>query len=141
MLNVTFANDMQVVQGLIGGLLIGFSALLLLVANGKITGISGIVGNALARPRQSAWRGLFIVGLLGGSAIYLLVAGSLNVVLPSLNAQTLAAAVLVGVGTRLGAGCTSGHGVCGIGRRSTRSVAATATFMLVAICTVAIVGR
>ena len=138
---MTLATDMQIVAGLIGGLLIGLSALLLLAGNGAIAGISGIVGNAISKPGQSAWRWFFIIGLLAGASLFLLSNGSLKAVFPSFNAQTALAATLVGVGTRLGLGCTSGHGVCGIGRRSKRSITATAIFMAVAILTVGIVGR
>jgi len=97
---MTLSTDIQIVQGLIGGLLIGASAF-----------------------------------------IFLWVNGSLNIVLPSFDGKVFLAAALVGMGTRLGSGCTSGHGVCGIGRRSKRSVIATVIFMAVAIMTVAIVGR
>jgi len=138
---MTLAADMQIFQGLLGGLLIGCSALLLILGNGNIAGISGIVGNAISAPRSSAWRWLFIFGLLCGAAIFLFVNGSLDVVLPSFDGRTFLAAALVGIGTRIGSGCTSGHGVCGIGRRSVRSITATTVFMAVAIITVAIVGR
>jgi len=138
---MTLSTDIQIVQGLIGGLLIGASALLLILGNGNIAGISGIMGRAISSPRNSAWRWLFILGLLCGSAIFLWVNGSLNIVLPSFDGKVFLAAALVGMGTRLGSGCTSGHGVCGIGRRSKRSVIATVIFMAVAIMTVAIVGR
>ncbi|MBT8131074.1 MAG: YeeE/YedE family protein [Gammaproteobacteria bacterium] len=138
---MSLSTDIQVIQGLIGGVLIGLSALLLLACSGKVAGVSGIVGNAIAHPRQSAWRWSFIAGLLGGATLYSLMAGSLNADLPSFNGQTALAAALVGIGTRLGSGCTSGHGVCGIGRGSPRSIAATVIFMAVAIITVAITGR
>lgn len=138
---MTIAPDMQILQGLVGGVLIGLSALLLLAGTGKIAGISGIAGNLIAKPRQSAWRGLFVIGLLSGASVFLLVNGSLNVAFPSFDARTAIGAALVGIGTRLGSGCTSGHGVCGIGRLSVRSMTATAVFMVVAILTVTIVGR
>lgn len=138
---MSISPDMQILSGLLGGLLIGFAALLLLLGSGKIAGISGIVGNAVSRPSKSAWQWVFIAGLLCGAIIFVATKGSLNAVLPAFGVKTALAAVLVGVGTRLGSGCTSGHGVCGIGRRSVRSFAATATFMIVAIATVAIVGR
>lgn len=138
---MSLSPDMQIFHGLAGGLLIGFSALLLLLGSGKIAGISGIAGNAISRPRQSKWQWFFIVGLLSGAALFLIVNGSLDAELPSFNLKTSLAAVFVGVGTRLGSGCTSGHGVCGIGRRSVRSFTATVIFMLVAIATVAITGR
>lgn len=138
---MTIASDTQIIQGFIGGLLIGLAALLLLWGRGNIAGISGIVGRAVSNPRQGGWRWLFMAGLLAGSATFLLVNGSLNANLPDFNYTTFLAAALVGVGTRLGSGCTSGHGVCGIGRRSLRSLSATAVFMAVAIATVALMGR
>ena len=112
----------------------------LLLGAGKTAGISGITGNAIAHPTKSGWQWIFIAGLLGGAAIFMAMNGSLDATLPAFDAKTALAAVCVGVGTRLGTGCTSGHGVCGIGRRSVRSVTATAVFMSVAIATVAIVG-
>ena len=138
---MTLADDMQIFQGLLGGILIGVSALLLILGNGNIAGISGIVGNAISSPRSSAWRWLFIIGLLCGTTLFLFINGSLNAVFPSFDGRIFLAAALVGIGTRLGSGCTSGHGVCGIGRRSVRSITATVIFMAVAIMTVAIVGR
>lgn len=138
---MTLASDMQIVAGLIGGLLIGLSALLLLWGKGCVAGISGIAGNAISHPRDNSWRWFFIFGLLAGATIFLVFSGSLNAEIPSFGGQTALAAALVGAGTRLGSGCTSGHGVCGIGRRSGRSITATVTFMLFAILTVAIVGR
>ena len=117
--------------GLGGGLLIGAAAALLIVANGSIAGISGILNGALARTRgDTAWRVAFIVGMLaGGAAFWWLTPHAftpregypLHLLLP--------AGFLVGFGTRLGSGCTSGHGVCGLGRRSLRSLVATITFV------------
>jgi uncharacterized membrane protein YedE/YeeE len=138
---MTLASDIQIVQGLIGGVLIGFSALLLFIGKGKVAGISGIVGNAVSHPKESAWRWFFMAGLLSGAAMYLMVNGSLDVTLPSFDMRLALAALFVGVGTRIGSGCTSGHGVCGIGRGSARSVVATGIFMAVAIITVLLGGR
>lgn len=138
---MTLSNEMALINGLIGGILIGSSALLLLLGNGKIAGISGIAGRALSQPNSSGWRWLFLLGLVTGAALFATFNGSLNITLPQADVQFYLAAILVGVGTRLGAGCTSGHGVCGLGRRSPRSLAATATFMGVAIVVVAMVGR
>ncbi len=135
------SSDIQILSGLIGGIIIGVSALLLLACNGNIAGISGIVGNAVTKPRQSIWQWFFIAGLLSGATVFYFIKGSLNVSLPSFDFKMAIAAVLVGVGTRIGSGCTSGHGVCGIGRGSLRSIGATAIFMLVAVVTVAIIGR
>jgi uncharacterized membrane protein YedE/YeeE len=120
------------ISALIGGVLIGVSASALLLFNGKIAGISGIFAGLL-RPANddSAWRACFIGGLLVGGLI-------LRGLLPeafdfgavrSMGALTIAG-LLVGFGTRLGNGCTSGHGVCGVARLSIRSIVATVTFML-----------
>lgn len=123
---MTLASDMQILSGFLGGLLIGVSALLLMLGNGKTAGISGIVGLAISRPRYSGWRWVFIGGLLCGSAAFLMLNGSLDAVFPPFDSHTFLAAALVGVGTRLGSGCTSGHGVCGVGRRCIRSFTAVA---------------
>lgn len=139
---MTLADDIILFRGLLGGLLIGTSALLLLLGTGRIAGISGIAGG-LTRDAASgdrAWRAMFMLGLLAGAATYLLSTGSLEMKLVTEGPALYAAAALVGIGTRLGQGCTSGHGVCGLGRRSPRSLVATITFMAVAIITVFIIG-
>jgi uncharacterized membrane protein YedE/YeeE len=116
---------------LVGGALIGASASLLLLFNGRIAGISGIVGG-LVWPKQRSeltWRALFVAGLLLGGLVMLRMRpasfGTASVPLP----LVVVAGLLVGFGTRLGGGCTSGHGVCGLARLSVRSLAATCTFM------------
>jgi uncharacterized membrane protein YedE/YeeE len=113
-----------------GGMMVGAAAALLLVANGRIAGISGIVGGILRRPAGDAmWRALFVAGLLaGGIVLRLMQPGAIG---PSVVGLPLVvvAGLLVGFGTQLGSGCTSGHGVCGIGRLSPRSVVATLVFM------------
>lgn len=125
-------NDFTPVSALAGGVLVGASAALLLFTHGKIAGISGLYGGAL-RPGTND-RGLRLSFVLG-----LVVAGALvRAIAPAAFATTwtptlpaaLAAGLLVGFGTQLGNGCTSGHGVCGVSRMSVRSVAATMTFML-----------
>jgi uncharacterized membrane protein YedE/YeeE len=126
------------VSALVGGALIGGAALLLWLANGRIAGVSGIVG-ALLQPRAGdiAWRLAFLVGMLSAPLVYAAVAGGLPQVTIAASPLLLAfAGFLVGFGTRLGGGCTSGHGVCGTARLSPRSLTATATFMGVAIVTV-----
>lgn len=126
---------------LIGGLLIGSSALLMLGALGRIAGISGIAGNLLQAPRgDRSWRLTFVLGLLAGAACYLIFApeGAIQIHIDAGWGLMLTAGLLVGVGTRLGSGCTSGHGVCGIGRLSPRSMVATGVFMSVAIVVVAV---
>jgi hypothetical protein len=124
--------------GLLGGALIGLSATLLLWSIGRIAGISGIVNGLVTAPRSDrAWRAAFLIGLMaaGGIAMQFLPYAPSR---PQ-SASTLIlllAGLLVGFGTRMGNGCTSGHGVCGLGRLSWRSLAAVLTFMLTAIVTV-----
>jgi uncharacterized membrane protein YedE/YeeE len=118
-------------SSLFGGALIGASASILLLLNGRVAGISGIVGG-LVRPRsgETSWRALFVAGLLvGGLLMYVVRPASFGAAAVSMP-LAIASGLLVGFGTRLGSGCTSGHGVCGISRLSTRSIAATATFMV-----------
>lgn len=124
-----------------GGALIGLSAAILWVANGRIAGISGIVGGLLAPPSADfAWRAAFIAGLLAAPVFYRASGGALpDLATPVSLAVVLAAGVLVGIGTRLGSGCTSGHGVCGLARLSPRSLAATGVFMIAAAATVFVV--
>ena len=115
---------------LAGGILIGSAATLLILLNGRIAGISGIIGG-LFRPKKTdiGWRIAFIGGMLGAPLIY-----SLFNELPAIQIDAhygvlIPAGLIVGVGTRYGSGCTSGHGVCGLSRRSPRSLVATITFM------------
>jgi len=121
----------------IGGILIGISATILWLANGRIAGISGIVGG-LWSPRSDdiAWRVAFLIGLIAAPVVYGWVTGSLpriSISVPPLI--VIVGGLLVGFGTRLGGGCTSGHGVCGLARLSPRSVVATALFMATAVVT------
>lgn len=121
--------------GLLGGLMIGTAAALLLLANGRIAGISGILGEALAGRRLD--EGLpFLAGLIGVPAVVGLLSGPPAIAPAAPFGLIVAGGVLVGIGTRLGSGCTSGHGVCGLSRLSPRSMAATATFIGVAAATV-----
>lgn len=126
------------ISGVAGGVLIGLSATLLLAGSGRIAGVSGILGELLARPAAAGtWRWLFVVGLLVGALVQQLI--SSTPVEPRTGYPVLVLIVgglLVGVGTRLGGGCTSGHGVCGIARLSPRSIVATITFVAVAMITV-----
>ena len=125
---------------LIGGLLIGVSAVALMFLLGRIAGVAGIVWSAITAQPDNAWRWLFIVGLVIGALLYHLLSG---VPYPQPSAlpwwQAVVAGLLVGVGVRMGSGCTSGHGVCGIGRLSPRSLAATITFMATGVLTVYVV--
>ena len=127
----------------LGGALIGLSALWLLLSLGRIAGISGIVGR-LALPTSDRdgllWRLAFLGGLILAPLGYLLVASDLpEQTISAKPVFLLAAGLLVGVGTAIGGGCTSGHGICGLSRFSRRSIAATATFMAAAFVTVFII--
>jgi uncharacterized membrane protein YedE/YeeE len=130
--------DANIIGGLGGGILIGTAAALLLALNGRIAGISGIVGGLLIRaPKgERGWRLAFLLGLVAGAAVYSRLYGTPPLHLSGNVAVLAAAGLLVGFGTQLGSGCTSGHGVCGIARLSPRSFAATATFMVFGLLTV-----
>lgn len=134
----------DIVNALIGGALIGISATLLLRLNGKIAGISGIFESSLFEPKakSSRWKILFIFGLVLGGLILKLT--NPEFLTNSLNQPyyfPILGGLLVGFGTRLGGGCTSGHGVCGISRFSKRSIIATLSFMLAGILTVALIRQ
>ena len=120
-----------------GGLLIGLAAGLFVLLNGRIAGISGIIGGLL-RPLRGdvGWRIAFVAGLIGAPLLYALVAPLPLLRIDAGGGTLVAAGVLVGVGTRYGAGCTSGHGVCGLARLSLRSLVATLTFMAAGFATV-----
>jgi uncharacterized membrane protein YedE/YeeE len=122
---------------LAGGVLIGAAAVLFASVVGRIAGISGILGGLL-RPHQGdvGWRVAFLVGLIGAPVLYRLAGGSWPFELQSSNAMIVTAGLLVGWGTRYGSGCTSGHGVCGLARRSPRSLVATLAFMATGVATV-----
>jgi uncharacterized membrane protein YedE/YeeE len=128
------------VSAAIGGALIGLSAALLMLLTGRIAGISGIFGGCLGFGiHDKAWRSAFIAGLI----LAPLTASWVGYAMPSPQMPAnwviiIAAGLLVGFGSRLGGGCTSGHGICGIARISPRSIVATAVFMAVAVATVAI---
>ena len=122
---------------LLGGALIGLAAALLLLASGRIAGISGILGGALAGPGEDrGWRLAFLIGLPLGAAVVSLVRGGLAISVSASPGVLIAAGLLVGFGTQLGSGCTSGHGVCGIARLSPRSLVATGVFMAAAAAVV-----
>jgi len=129
-------------SSLVGGMLIGFAAALFVLLNGRIAGISGVLGGLLKPSRGDVlWRFAFVVGIVAAPLAY-----SVFVALPSVQidagyAALVAAGLLVGVGTRYGAGCTSGHGVCGLSRLSLRSLVATGTFMGAGFVTVYVLGH
>lgn len=126
------------VSGLVGGLLIGLAVALLLWLNGRLAGISGIVGGLVpGGARDGWWRAAFVAGLVIGAFAYVRVAGGAAAVEVTTSLPVLViGGLLVGFGTRLGSGCTSGHGLCGLARFSRRSVVATAVFFGVAMLTV-----
>ncbi|POF59862.1 hypothetical protein CRN58_06560, partial [Vibrio vulnificus] len=105
-------------ESLAGGILLGISALTMLLVNGKVAGISGILTGLLTpKSRDFAWRLMFVVGMVSGGVLAVTFgAASASVALPTSGVLIAAAGLLVGIGTRLGNGCTSGHGICGIGR-------------------------
>ncbi|MDN2716276.1 YeeE/YedE family protein [Janthinobacterium sp. SUN120] len=122
---------------LAGGMLIGLAAALLILFNGRIAGISGILGGLL-RPRRGdlGWRIAFLAGLVGTPLLYSLWQALPPVQIDAGTPALIVAGLLVGVGVRYGAGCTSGHGVCGLSRLSPRSLAATIAFMAAGFLTV-----
>lgn len=126
---------------LAGGALIGAAAVLLMAANGRIAGISGIVDGVLTPTGEGVgWKSAFLVGLIAAPIIYGLATGAMpHADYPHALPMMVVGGLLVGFGTRLGGGCTSGHGVCGMARLSKRSLAATATFMAAGIATVLVV--
>ncbi|MEJ5149638.1 YeeE/YedE family protein [Comamonas sp. MYb396] len=122
---------------LAGGALIGLAAVLLVLFNGRIAGISGIVAALLPpRPQPGAWRLAFVAGLLAAPWLYQLFAPLPATSSPAAWPLLVLAGLLVGIGTRLGSGCTSGHGVCGLSRLSLRSLVATLCFMASGFATV-----
>jgi uncharacterized membrane protein YedE/YeeE len=130
--------EANVIGGVLGGALIGLAASLLLLFNGRIAGVSGIVGGIFSDNSfaERIWRGVFVVGIICGAALYSIIFGAPSIELQINTPILIVAGLLVGFGTRLGSGCTSGHGVCGMARRSPRSLAATATFILFGVLTV-----
>lgn len=127
-------------SALAGGLLIGLASAFFLIFNGRIAGISGILGGLLHPVKSNvAWRVAFLLGLILAPVLYASVARVPVVEIDAGTAALLVAGLLVGIGTRYGSGCTSGHGVCGLARGSPRSMVATAAFMLAGFLTVYIV--
>ena len=120
-----------------GGMLIGLSATILLAFDGRIAGISGIINGAIRSRRKESWRWFFIIGMLTGGLFYKYFLLPETTVSFSFNPWSMVVGgLLVGFGTKMGNGCTSGHGVCGLGRLSSRSLIAVIIFMTAAIVTV-----
>jgi uncharacterized protein len=136
-------DDYTLSHALIGGILIGFASLIATVLSGKIPGISGVFGRLLipATPDKK-WRFLFLLGLIGGAALSFLLWDSAALFRPMRPLAVMGlAGLLVGLGTRIGGGCTSGHGVCGVGTGAKDSIAATLIFVGFAMVTVLIYNR
>ena len=125
---------------LAGGLMIGLGAALLLIFTGRIAGISGIMGGLLTPAKGDvSWRLAFLLGLVASPVVFSLIHSLPPVHIEASYPTVIVAGLLVGIGTRYGSGCTSGHGVCGLSRRSPRSLVATAAFMAAGFVTVYIV--
>lgn len=125
---------------LIGGMLIGIASALFILGNGRIAGISGILGGLLRPARGDVgWRLAFVLGIVAAPAVYLLFAALPRPQVDAGFAELVVAGLLVGVGTRYGSGCTSGHGVCGLSRLSPRSLVATLAFMAAGFATVFVI--
>ena len=120
-----------------GGLIIGLAVAVFFLLNGRLVGISGIASNALTEKENKFDNLLFLLGLITAPFIYSLFSnGGINIIISNSYVLMIAAGLLVGIGTRISGGCTSGHGISGIGRFSLRSIIATITFMIVGILTV-----
>ena len=120
-----------------GGLIIGLAVAVFFLLNGRLVGISGIASNALTEKENKFDNLLFLLGLITAPFIYSLFSnGGINIIISNSYVLMIAAGLLVGIGTRISGGCTSGHGISGIGRFSLRSIIATITFMIVGIITV-----
>ncbi len=132
-----------ILYALLGGGLIGLASAGMLLANGRILGVSGILGGALrAKPGDTRWRVLFLAGLiLGGLLIEPLGFTVMSLEVPRTWIHFVIGGFLVGLGTTIGNGCTSGHGVCGVSRLSPRSLVATATFMIMGIAAVGLIDH
>ena len=130
-------NAFTPASALIGGAIIGAAVALFVTLNGRIAGVSGILGG-LARPRAGdiSWRVAFVAGLIAAPLAWGFLAALPDIRVDTSYPVLIAAGLLVGVGTRYGGGCTSGHGVCGVSRASPRSIAATVAFMAAGFATV-----
>ncbi len=129
-------------SALAGGILIGVAAALLLLLTGRMAGVSGILGGLVDERGDRDWRVAFLAGLVaGGLLLAALTPGAFTIAVARSPGALAVAGLLVGIGSQLGSGCTSGHGVCGIGRGSPRGLVATATFMVVGALTVYVVDH
>ena len=133
-------TDFTPIQSLIGGVLIGLSAILLIAFHGRVAGMTGILSGVIP-PLVSdwRWRAAFLVGAIVAPAVYLAAGGVIPFEVPVSTAALVVGGLLVGIGVHFGNGCPSGHGVCGLARLSPRSLAAVLTFMLTAFATVFVI--
>jgi len=137
-----FANSLPL-HGLIGGLMVGVASAIMLLGLGRIAGVSGLVAHAAGIAGEGTPRPLsiaFVIGLPLGAALTALLSGPVETRFHQGTVTLIIGGLLVGFGTRLGSGCTSGHGVCGVSRLSPRSLIATATFMVAGFATVAVMN-
>ncbi|MDD0853432.1 YeeE/YedE thiosulfate transporter family protein [Halobacteriovorax sp. GB3] len=140
---MTISTEFTPLLSLVGGMLIGLSATVFLASLGKIAGISGIARNAILSDKgDRLWRWLFLLGLVFGGFITVIVKPDLSAATMEFDTLKLVlGAILVGAGTTIGSGCTSGHGICGLSRLSVRSLIATLTFMFFGLLTVFVLGQ
>jgi uncharacterized protein len=128
--------EVNIGNALTGGALIGLASVIMLALLGRIAGVSGIMGGLITGSNDRVWRVTFLIGLVLGAVLWRTVSGPLPVQMQAQGLQLILAGLLVGYGTRLGSGCTSGHGVCGMARLSPRSITATLVFIGSGIVTV-----
>ena len=130
------------INSLLGGICIGLAATILLFANGRIMGISGILGDIISfkEKDQISWRIVFVIGVLIGPFLYLMIFENFKSEMVADRTLLFQAGLLVGLGTSIGSGCTSGHGICGISRLSIRSIVATFIFVVSGVVTVYFIG-
>ena len=142
MIDIDWANFTPF-HSLFGGVLIGFSAILLMFLNGRILGISGILSGVISNQNifKIDWKIIFIFGVLLGPIIYLNLFGEFQSHLVAQTPLLILSGFLVGLGTAIGNGCTSGHGICGLARLSSRSLVATFTFVIIGMITVFCLGK
>ena len=141
MLNIDWAN-FTLLNSLMGGILIGIAATIIFFVNGRIMGISGILGNLIATKEtdQKFWRIIFILGVLIGPLIFILLFKEIKSEMVANTTLLIISGFLVGLGTSLGNGCTSGHGICGLSRFSIRSIVATLVFVISGMITVYLIN-
>ena len=141
MLNIDWAN-FTLLNSLMGGILIGIAATIIFFVNGRIMGISGILGNLIATKEtdQKFWRIIFILGVLIGPLIFILLFKEIKSEMVANTTLLVISGFLVGLGTSLGNGCTSGHGICGLSRFSIRSIVATLVFVISGMITVYLIN-